>query len=181
MASSSSSSSAEHVDRRYRYLRGLFARASAATVANHREKEWLHLCKALARISVSDVALPNRQAVRDSVKGCGDSVEALLKELDDRNASIGPPAPGKYCGAAAALLCSIFRPKSSNACFRGSGNCCGLSSQAMGDRGSSYCASGNTLPINCLLFGTLIVFSRDTSVATDESCETFDPSTCANF
>ena len=78
---------------------------------------------------------------------------------------------------AAALLCSIFRPKSSNACFRGSGNCCGLSSQAMGDRGSSYCASGNTLPINCLLFGTLIVFNSETSVATEFSCDTFDPST----
>ena len=102
------SSSSTHEDRRFRYLRGLFLRAKDATVANYREKEWQHLCKALARISLSDVPLPNRQAVRDSVKGCGDAVEELLKRLDDRSADNRPPAKGRYCGAAAALLVALL-------------------------------------------------------------------------
>ncbi len=55
-------SASVHADRRYRYMRGLWSKASSASVANYREKEFQHLCKALARISrlFSDSAFGRR-------------------------------------------------------------------------------------------------------------------------
>lgn len=57
-------SASSHVDRRYRYLRGLWPRATSSMVAAYKEKEFQHLCKALARISTAADPLPNRHAVR---------------------------------------------------------------------------------------------------------------------
>ena len=74
-------SSSAHVDKRYLYLRGLFTRSSNSAVANYKEKEWLHLCKVLARISLATEPLPNRSAVIQTIKGCGSTVEELLKEI----------------------------------------------------------------------------------------------------
>ena len=97
-----------HADKRYKYLRGLWSRACAGSVATYRDKEFQHLCKALARISVVREALPNRHAVRSSVDGCGDQVIELLKELDEGRGSNEPPARGQFCGAAAALLVALL-------------------------------------------------------------------------
>ena len=52
-----------HEDKRYLYLRGLFKRASAANVANYREREWLHLCTVLAKLSLAEEPLTSRHAV----------------------------------------------------------------------------------------------------------------------
>ena len=95
------STSRDAEDKRYLYLRGLFKHASSTQTANYREKEFIHLCRALARISLAGESLTSRHAVRQTVKGCGDKIEELLKEVDERGTVRATPPPrGTYCGAA---------------------------------------------------------------------------------
>ena len=101
-------SASVHADRRYRYMRGLWSKASSASVANYREKEFQHLCKALARISVAAQHLPDRHSVINTVRGCGDGIEELLHEFDDAAGDNRAPRRGQYCGAAAALLVALL-------------------------------------------------------------------------
>ena len=55
-----------------------------------------HICKALARISVAADPLPNRHAVCNSVRGCGDTMMQLLQEIDAGHGSNRPPERGTY-------------------------------------------------------------------------------------
>ena len=102
-------SAATHADKRYRYMRGLWQRASSSSVVGYRDKEFQHLCKALTRISVCREALQSRHAVRDSVRGCGDGVIELLREFDESGSDNSPPKRGLFCGAAAALLVALLQ------------------------------------------------------------------------
>jgi hypothetical protein len=88
--------------------RSPFRALAAQAVANYREKEWQHLCKALCRISLADEPITSRHAVRQTVRGCGEKVDELLREIDESRGSAAPPARGTYVGAAAALLVALL-------------------------------------------------------------------------
>ena len=85
-----------HTDARYRYLRGLWQRAASSNIATYKEREWLHLCRALCRISICSTPLPNRHAVRQTIKGCGDGIEEIPRELDDRGSGSPAAPPQKH-------------------------------------------------------------------------------------
>lgn len=97
------------VDKRYKYLRAIWPKVASGQIANHCEKEWIHLCRVLARISLASEPLTSRFAVRDTVRGCGQQVDVVLKGVDESAASsTSPPRHGMYCGAAAALLVALL-------------------------------------------------------------------------
>ena len=103
-------SASAHVDRRYRYLRGLWAKASSSSIANYREREFIHLCRALARISLCEKPLPNVDTVAQRVDQIGETITAHLAETEKNGSRFSnlPPKRGTYCSAAAALLVTLL-------------------------------------------------------------------------
>ena len=70
------------VDKRFGFIRGLYAHAQRAGRATYRKDEWTSTCAWIAKLALCEAPITSRHAAIEAIRGMGGKAESRLSEVE---------------------------------------------------------------------------------------------------